>query len=314
MLVEIIIECSQFLHCGSPLPNPIAQEMLPQVNNQKRPKLNHYVPPSTSQLQQTVSAGRFICRLSPSSTLQSSQFAGPEDGSTEFDFAMFDEPSMSMDAGEDGTMAQSQKCKCTAGQSLLVWIKERDTYFSEIIRLDGHGENARDTYPGCCTDPARFQCQDCNNMQLYCGGCSLANHARSPTHRIQEWNSVFFEDHYDGFMRMVHEWQHLTMLKRFGRGHDPSGVDGTLEGECVVLCPACPQPGKNLPNGWETAAKAKWCIVLWKLITIIFSHQRELSVEEAEHIKRSSRPKSFKRLGVLCQREGLQDLPGQTSY
>ncbi|KAG2037620.1 hypothetical protein BDR03DRAFT_933871 [Suillus americanus] len=330
---------------------PIAQEMLPQVNNQKRPKLNHYVPPSTSQLQQTVhtafkfsgrqdgnmqvSAGHFICCPSPSSTLQSSQFAGPEDRSTEFDFAMFDEPSMSMDAGEDGTMAQSQKCKRTAG----------------IIWLDGRGENARDTCPGCCTDPARFQCQDCNDMQLYCGGCSLANHARSPTHRIQEWNSVFFEvsslktlglqvqlghpigqpcilpqsafnddfvlidtngiheigldfcgcetserhikqllhhgwfpsmstdprtastfrllhyyqilsfklkaSAYD-FMWMVCEWRHLTMLKCFGHGHDPSGVDGTSEGECVVLCPACLQPGKNLPDGWETTAKAKW--------------------------------------------------------
>jgi len=64
-----------------------------------------------------VSAGHFICRPSPSTTLQSSQFAGPEDRSTKFDFAMFDEPSMSMDAGEDGTMAQSQKCKRTAGVS-----------------------------------------------------------------------------------------------------------------------------------------------------------------------------------------------------
>ncbi|KAG2079402.1 uncharacterized protein F5147DRAFT_785092 [Suillus discolor] len=48
------------------------------------------------------------------------------------------------------------------------------------------------------------------------------------------------------------------MLKRFGRGHDPSGIDGTLQGECVVLCPVCPQPGNNLPDGWQTATKAKW--------------------------------------------------------
>jgi len=67
-------------------------------------------------------------------------------------------------------------------------------------------------------------------------------------------------------MQMVCEWQHLTMLKRFRHGHDPSGIDGTSEGECVVLCPVCLQPGKNLPDGWETATKAKWCIVLQKLI------------------------------------------------
>ncbi|KAG2105070.1 uncharacterized protein F5147DRAFT_746489 [Suillus discolor] len=231
----------------------------------------------------------------------------------------------------------------------------------EIIRLDGRGENARDMCASCGMNPAEFRCQDCDDTQLYCGTCSLVNHARSPTHRMQQWNGVFFEvaslkmlglqvqlghpigqqcillqpafnndfvlidmngiheigldfcrcetsethvkqllrygwfpststdprtaamfrllnfyqilsfeskalayefyhslDRYDGFMRMVREWWHLTMLKRFGCGHDPSSVDGTSQGKCVVLCPACPQPGKNLPDGWQTAMKAKW--------------------------------------------------------
>jgi hypothetical protein len=52
---------------------------------------------------------------------------------------------------------------------------------------------------------------------------------------------------------MVREWRHLKMLKRSGRGHDPAGVKNTQEGECAVLCPACPQPGKNMPSGWEAA-------------------------------------------------------------
>jgi hypothetical protein len=43
------------------------------------------------------------------------------------------------------------------------------------------------------------------------------------------------------------------MLKRSGRGHDPDGVAATKAGECVVVCPACPQPGRNLPQGWEDA-------------------------------------------------------------
>jgi hypothetical protein len=43
------------------------------------------------------------------------------------------------------------------------------------------------------------------------------------------------------------------MLKRAGRGHDPAGIDATKLGECAVLCPACPQPGMNLPKGWEDA-------------------------------------------------------------
>ena len=53
------------------------------------------------------------------------------------------------------------------------------------------------------------------------------------------------------FIRMAHEWRHLKMTKRSGRGHDPTGVSQTKEGECAVLCPACPQPGKNMLPGWE---------------------------------------------------------------
>jgi hypothetical protein len=54
-------------------------------------------------------------------------------------------------------------------------------------------------------------------------------------------------------MRMVHEWRHLRQLQRAGRGHDPSGVNATQAGELAVICPACPQPGRNLPEGWESA-------------------------------------------------------------
>ncbi|KIM60068.1 hypothetical protein SCLCIDRAFT_26859 [Scleroderma citrinum Foug A] len=51
---------------------------------------------------------------------------------------------------------------------------------------------------------------------------------------------------YEQFLRIVRQWHHLKMLKQSGRGHDPAGVLNTKEGECAVLCPACPQPGKNI--------------------------------------------------------------------
>ncbi|KJA23493.1 hypothetical protein HYPSUDRAFT_137710, partial [Hypholoma sublateritium FD-334 SS-4] len=59
------------------------------------------------------------------------------------------------------------------------------------------------------------------------------------------------KDRYSSFLRVVHEWRHLMMLKRAGRGHDVKGVAGTKQGECAVLCPACPQPGKNMSAGWK---------------------------------------------------------------
>jgi hypothetical protein len=52
---------------------------------------------------------------------------------------------------------------------------------------------------------------------------------------------------------MIREWRNLKMLKRAGRGHNVSGAMGTQEGECAVLCPACPHNGKNLPPGWRDA-------------------------------------------------------------
>ncbi|KAG1794813.1 uncharacterized protein HD556DRAFT_1474044, partial [Suillus plorans] len=82
------------------------------------------------------------------------------------------------------------------------------------------------------------------------------------------------KDRYDSFTRMIREWRHLKMLKRSGRGHDPSGVDGTVEGECTVLCPACPHPGKNLPAGWKDAPQ-QWLYGLFLAIDANFRLKRK---------------------------------------
>ncbi|KAJ7111421.1 hypothetical protein C8R44DRAFT_833320 [Mycena epipterygia] len=59
---------------------------------------------------------------------------------------------------------------------------------------------------------------------------------------------------YHAFLRMCREYQHLLMLERAGRGHEPSGVTGTKAGELAVQCPCCPHPGVNLVDGWENAS------------------------------------------------------------
>ncbi|TDL13469.1 hypothetical protein BD410DRAFT_846920 [Rickenella mellea] len=58
-------------------------------------------------------------------------------------------------------------------------------------------------------------------------------------------------DCYKLCMRCVLEWRHLHIIKRSGRGHAADGIEATEAGECAVECPACPQPGRNLPNGWQ---------------------------------------------------------------
>ncbi|KAG0708157.1 hypothetical protein DFH29DRAFT_979482 [Suillus ampliporus] len=82
------------------------------------------------------------------------------------------------------------------------------------------------------------------------------------------------KDRYDSFTQMIREWRHLKMLKRSGRGHDPSGVDGTVEGECTVLCLVCPHPGKNLPAGWKDAPQ-QWLYGLFLTIDVNFRLKRK---------------------------------------
>ncbi|KAG2035436.1 hypothetical protein BDR03DRAFT_934910 [Suillus americanus] len=100
-------------------------------------------------------------------------------------------------------------------------------------------------------------------------------------HSIARWTDntsiTPIRDHYSAFMRMVHQWRNLKGLKRAGRGHDPSGVDVTSAGECVVFCLACPHPGKNLPEGWEDAPQdTRWKYALFLTIDTNFWLKRKL--------------------------------------
>ncbi|RPD52385.1 hypothetical protein L226DRAFT_474292, partial [Lentinus tigrinus ALCF2SS1-7] len=76
---------------------------------------------------------------------------------------------------------------------------------------------------------------------------------------------------YKQFSHTLQIWRHLVMLKRFARTHDPAGAGATASGELVVECPACPHPGKNLPDGWEKApAHSKWLYTLYLMIDANF--------------------------------------------
>ncbi|KAI0070519.1 hypothetical protein K474DRAFT_1713270 [Panus rudis PR-1116 ss-1] len=56
------------------------------------------------------------------------------------------------------------------------------------------------------------------------------------------------------FMHMVREWRNLKVLKRAGRGHEEDGIEKTAPGELSIRCPACPVPGWNLPDNWDTVS------------------------------------------------------------
>ncbi|KAJ7432839.1 hypothetical protein B0H11DRAFT_1759639 [Mycena galericulata] len=68
-----------------------------------------------------------------------------------------------------------------------------------------------------------------------------------------------FCSHYTSSL-LIHdrEWQHLVMLKRGGRGNNGARrVAEMMLGELAVMCPACPQPGVNLPEDWGCSGNLK---------------------------------------------------------
>ena len=75
---------------------------------------------------------------------------------------------------------------------------------------------------------------------------------------------------YRALLRMVLQWRHLKMLKWGGRGHDETGALGTQPGELAILCPSCPRPGINLPEGWEQAPEGmRYVIVLSSVMKLL---------------------------------------------
>ncbi|KAI0055066.1 hypothetical protein BV25DRAFT_1873220 [Artomyces pyxidatus] len=67
------------------------------------------------------------------------------------------------------------------------------------------------------------------------------------------------KNHYKDFIRTMRCYRNLRMAKRGGRAHDPKGINATDLGELVIECPACPHPGRNMPEGWEDApASEQW--------------------------------------------------------
>ncbi|KAG1897503.1 uncharacterized protein F5891DRAFT_957124, partial [Suillus fuscotomentosus] len=55
---------------------------------------------------------------------------------------------------------------------------------------------------------------------------------------------------YESLLHMSCQYHHLIAHKQAGHAHNISGILGTKSGELAIICPAYPQPGKNLPPDW----------------------------------------------------------------
>ncbi|KAI0654576.1 hypothetical protein C8Q70DRAFT_876809, partial [Cubamyces menziesii] len=83
---------------------------------------------------------------------------------------------------------------------------------------------------------------------------------------------------------VIRLWRHLVALKRFGRAHDPLKASGTQEGQLALECPACPHPGKNIPEDWRDApADVRWLYTLFLMMDANFRARcKDRGLEETQ--------------------------------
>lgn len=55
---------------------------------------------------------------------------------------------------------------------------------------------------------------------------------------------------------MSHQYRHLRLLKRGGRGHLEDGIETVSPGELALQCPTCPHK-HTMDNSWEDLPQDK---------------------------------------------------------
>ena len=76
---------------------------------------------------------------------------------------------------------------------------------------------------------------------------------------------VQYQYRYHEMSQCVRQWRSIKQIKRGGGGHNPNGLTSITEGSLAIECPACPHPGRNLPQGWDDALgdKRYVCLSHW---------------------------------------------------
>ncbi|KAH9484688.1 hypothetical protein JR316_0001587 [Psilocybe cubensis] len=87
------------------------------------------------------------------------------------------------------------------------------------------------------------------NLELHASAYQFYHLLRRVTSPM---NPAGVVDLYNEFCRMTRLWRWTKKLKWAGyAGHNGKKVSEVENGELANYCPACPQPGVNLPNNWE---------------------------------------------------------------
>lgn len=61
---------------------------------------------------------------------------------------------------------------------------------------------------------------------------------------------------YHEISRCVRQWRNMKGIKRGGGAHQTHPLSATMPGSFAIECPACPHPGRNLPDDWDSVRDA----------------------------------------------------------
>jgi hypothetical protein len=67
-------------------------------------------------------------------------------------------------------------------------------------------------------------------------------------------------------MRASRQWQDMETRQHFGFAHDKDKIPG--DGDLADFCPACAQPGINLPENWHEQNDQLVTFLSWLLFGI----------------------------------------------
>ncbi|KAJ7060660.1 hypothetical protein C8F01DRAFT_988096 [Mycena amicta] len=150
-------------------------------------------------------------------------------------------------------------CRCTLGQNRNI-----------LCQLLAHG-----WYPATTTDPetcATLEALELFRLLQVVGNVNAHDFVGTLERLTDPARVDATPDRYKAFFRMSRQHSYLTRAKRAGRAHEPSGLEATESGGLAVSCWACPQPGRNLPEGWKFVARSHQ--YLYKLMIAVDANFR----------------------------------------
>ncbi|KAF8993262.1 hypothetical protein BDZ89DRAFT_973013, partial [Hymenopellis radicata] len=147
-------------------------------------------------------------------------------------------------------------CNCQFVQPRDIQLLRRQLYPATTVSLET-----------CAT----FRCLETFQMMSFMSKISAYEFYWTLSRLTDNLGINFPPNRYQLFLRMIRQWRHLKLTKRMGRGNESSGRAGTAVNDLVVKCPACPQPGINIPDLLTVAPEDRW---LYRLLLAIDANFR----------------------------------------